>query len=104
MNKTSLSENSIEMLDQKIEEPKEQEVAPNQDTDKSSTSSTKIVLQIANISYLWFATIFVYYGLNINAVYLEYFSKYVSYIVSLLSITRPTKSLVFPLISDRLPH
>lgn len=104
MNKTSLSENSIEMLDQKIEEPQEQEVAPNQDTDKSSTSSTKIVLQIANISYLWFATIFVYYGLNINAVYLEYFSKYVSYIVSLLSIARPTKSLVFPLISDRLPH
>lgn len=50
--------------------------------DTRKTSTRHVVTMIAIISYLWFATIFVYYGLNINSVYLEYWDKYISYIVS----------------------
>lgn len=74
-----MSENSLERLSEQVElkdEEGDEKVAEARGT------SLRVVLQIANISYLWFATIFVYYGLNINAVYLEYWDKYVSFIVS----------------------
>lgn len=46
--------------------------------------SMRIVMQIANLSYCWFATVFVYYGLNLNSVYLEYWNKYINFIVSMM--------------------
>jgi hypothetical protein len=46
--------------------------------------SMRIVMQIANLSYCWFATVFVYYGLNLNSVYLEYWNKYINFIVSMI--------------------
>lgn len=82
-NKTCLSENSCSILDKKPKLIDSDEEIKSTDNSKR-TSTTQIVLLIANISYLWFATIFVYYGLNINSVYLEYWDKYYSYIVSRL--------------------
>lgn len=78
INKTSLSQTSLLKLNEKVEL---RELDDAVDVGKGQTSS-RVVLQIANISFLWFSTIFVYYGLNINAVYLEYWNKYISFIVS----------------------
>lgn len=78
INKTSISENSLVKLNEQIELQNEDDVIKGE----SRGISIRVILQIANISFLWFATIFVYYGLNINAVYLEYWDKYVSFIVS----------------------
>ena len=80
-NKTSLSENSLFKLDERVELRVSTE-SINQSASIKHKTSWRVILQIANISYLWFATIFVYYGLNINAVYLEYWDKYISFIVS----------------------
>lgn len=79
VNKTALSQDSLTKLNEKVELKDNDEVVYDSGTRKTSK---RVVLQILNISYLWFATIFVYYGLNINAVYLEYWDKYVSFIVS----------------------
>lgn len=83
-NKTSLSEDSLLKLNEKVELRDEDGSVSISSDKKSKKISTRAILQIANISYLWFATIFVYYGLNINAVYLEYWNKYVSFIVSIV--------------------
>lgn len=50
--------------------------------DELRKSRIKIVTQLVVTSFLWFSTIFVYYGLNINSVYLEYWDKYINFIVS----------------------
>lgn len=80
-NKTSLSKNSLERLNEKVV-LRDSEESISKPVDDKQKTSRRAILQIANISYLWFATIFVYYGLNINAVYLEYWDKYISFIVS----------------------
>lgn len=83
LNKTSLSENSLVKLEETFELRDLSLDGENSGAaNEKQETSVRVVLQIANISYLWFATIFVYYGLNINAVYLEYFNKYTSFIVS----------------------
>lgn len=82
LNKTALSENSILLLKVKAELRSSQEDL-KVDSSKSQNNFRKTVQVLCIISYLWFATIFVYYGLNINSVYLEYWNKYVSYIVSI---------------------
>lgn len=85
INKSSLSENSCSILaDQRKLKDAEEESISNGAT--KGKCSFQVFLLIANLSYLWFATIFVYFGLNINSVNLEYWNKYVSYIVSLLLI------------------
>jgi hypothetical protein len=71
-------------LNEKVELRDEDGNASVSSDKKSRKISTRAIFQIANISYLWFATIFVYYGLNINAVYLDYWDKYVSFIVSII--------------------
>jgi hypothetical protein len=48
-----------------------------------SKITLKVAMQIANLAYCWFATVFVYYGLNLNSVYLEYWNKYINFIVSI---------------------
>jgi hypothetical protein len=73
-----LSENSLVRLNEQLELKDDD----NEKIVEKTKTSLRVVLQIANISFLWFATIFVYYGLNINAVYLEYWDKYISFIVS----------------------
>lgn len=80
-NKTTLSETSLYRLNERIE-MKEAEEEIRRIEVKSGKTSWRVILQILNLSYLWFATIFVYYGLNVNAVYLDYWNKYVSFIVS----------------------
>lgn len=45
--------------------------------------SMRVVMQIANLAYCWFAIVFIYYGLNLNSVYLEYWNKYINFIVSI---------------------
>lgn len=80
-NKTSLSVSSLSKLDQ-LEEPRNADDKPSGEADENTKTSYRLVLMIANISFVWFSTIFVYQGLNINAVYLEYWNKYVSFIVS----------------------
>ena len=82
-NKTSLSENSLTLLNEKVE-LRDEESEVSFGAADSNKISMRAVLKIANISFLWFATIFVYNGLNINAVYLEYWDKYISFIVSSL--------------------
>lgn len=84
INKTKMSEVSLHQLNERIEMKEAEEAAArtSAQTDVAKTWTLKVVLQVLNISYLWFATIFVYYGFNINAVYLDFFSKYVSFIVS----------------------
>lgn len=82
LNKTSLSQVSLFKLDEKVE-LRDSDGDISQTVDEKQKTSLRIVLRIASLSYLWFATIFVFYGLNINAVYLEYWNKYISFIVSL---------------------
>lgn len=84
VNKTKMSQVSLQQLNEKIEMKEAEEAAArtSAQTNVTKTWTPRVVLQILNISYLWFATIFVYYGFNINAVYLDFFSKYVSFIVS----------------------
>jgi membrane protein required for beta-lactamase induction len=79
-NKTSLSGNSLEMLERETPDNVKSEATETEGEQVNSV--TRTVTLIANISFLWFAIIFVYYGLNINAVYLSYWSKFTSYIVS----------------------
>lgn len=83
MNRTTLSANSLTKLTEQVElrDPDDEQNTNNETSSNNENNNKKTVLKIANLSYLWFATIFVYYGLNINAVYLEYWSKYVSFIV-----------------------
>jgi hypothetical protein len=84
MNKSSLSETSLTMLNKKIElQPSEDEQIIESEKPKTNL---RMILLIANISYIWFATLFVFYGLNINAVYLEFWDKYISFIVRNISI------------------
>lgn len=87
LNNTKLSQVSLQQLNEKIlkQEAQEEAARNNQQTNTTKTWTLRVTLQILNISYLWFATLFVYYGFNINAVYLDYFSKYVSFIVSLIT-------------------
>lgn len=75
-----MSENSILLLETRAVLRKSNDEIDDSPSDAKS-NNRRTVLALCNISYLWFATIFVYYGLNINAVYLEYWDKYVSYIV-----------------------
>lgn len=85
INRTSLSESSISMLDEHVEfEKSDDDLHPETSSHENQKRSEnrKSLLILANVSYLWFATIFVYYGLNINSVYLEYWDKYISFIVS----------------------
>lgn len=88
LNNTKMSQVSLQQLREKIEmqEAEKEAARINMRANSSKTWTSRVILQILNISYLWFATLFVYYGFNINAVYLDYFSKYVSFIVS--SITK----------------
>lgn len=85
LNNTKMSQVSLQQLNEKIEMQEAEAEAVRNSSQNNTTKiwTPRVVLQILNISYLWFATLFVYYGFNINAVYLEYFSKYVSFIVSL---------------------
>ncbi|KAG5672758.1 hypothetical protein PVAND_002855 [Polypedilum vanderplanki] len=79
LNGTEMSVQTLNSLDEKI-----QMQNSNNNTLESASKSEKIsiraVLQITNLSYCWFATIFVYYGLNLNSVYLEYWNKYINFI------------------------
>lgn len=80
-----MSEQTLNSLHEKIEiKDGVVRVEKSENRSWSSGISMRIVLQIANLSYCWFATVFVYYGLNLNSVYLEYWNKYVNFIVSKL--------------------
>lgn len=86
LNGTEMSQQTLNSLYEKIE-IKDEEMRAEESEDgkvKSSRISTRIVMQIANLSYCWFATVFAYYGLNLNSVYLEYWNKYVNFIVSMI--------------------
>lgn len=81
-NNTQLSEHSSKKLDEQTVLRDSDEVSSNTVQNEKRKSSIQLLLLIANTSYLWFATVFVYFGLNINSVYLEYWNKYISFIVS----------------------
>ena len=76
---------TLNSLNEKIEMQKSKDTNENiaDDSEWMKKISLKIVMQIANLAYCWFAVIFVYYGLNLNSVYLEYWNKHVNFIVSL---------------------
>lgn len=78
-----MSEQTLSSLDENIEMENNAKKSPVK-TEGSMKYSKKIILQIANLSYCWFATIFVYYGLNLNSVYLEYWDKYINFIVRMI--------------------
>ncbi|CRK94736.1 CLUMA_CG008236, isoform A, partial [Clunio marinus] len=80
-NGSSLSENSLMMFDEKIAVLNNSENDSESDDTQDSKISRRAIIQILNLSYIWFSTLFVYFGLNINAVYLEYWNKYVSFII-----------------------
>lgn len=84
-----MSQQTLNSLHEKIE-IKDLDELGSENSEESSIGngrvSTKIVMQIANLSYCWFATVFVYYGLNLNSVYLEYWNKYVNFIVSMVLV------------------
>lgn len=80
LNGTEMSAQTLNSLEEKIQM---QNSNKSHSTErKSEKISTRAVLQIVNLSYCWFATIFVYYGLNLNSVYLEYWDKHINFIVS----------------------
>lgn len=82
LNKTQLSESILTKLDDvnlQLKSDDDEEVNQNEQQTKSRKT---IFMQLLLMSYLWFSTIFVYYGLNINSVYLEFWNKYVNFIVS----------------------
>jgi MFS transporter, OCT family, solute carrier family 22 (organic cation transporter), member 4/5 len=81
-NKSTLSEHSLTELDSENFILKDDEEKVEISDEELRKSRVKIVTQLVVISFLWFSTIFVYYGLNINSVYLEYWDKYINFIVS----------------------
>jgi hypothetical protein len=87
INGTKLNPQTLNSLEEKIAMEKllklKQKDPKDGDEEDSKTISWKAVLTIANLSFCWFSSIFIYYGLNLNSVYLEYWNKYINYIVSL---------------------
>ncbi|CAG9808337.1 unnamed protein product [Chironomus riparius] len=81
-NRTKMSVQTLSSLNEKIEMQKSKDTNGNiaDDSEWMKKISLKIVMQIANLAYCWFAVIFVYYGLNLNSVYLEYWNKHVNFI------------------------
>ena len=88
-NGTEMNVQTLNILNEKIEMQKSKETSGNtaDDSEWMKKISLKIVMQITNLAYCWFAVIFVYYGLNLNSVYLEYWNKYVNFIVSMLGMS-----------------
>lgn len=87
MNNTNLSDNSKLLLDKGINHKEVEEGLDDAGFhDEKVNSTAQIVLRILSLSYIWFATAFVYIGLNVNAVYLEHWNKYISFIVSSLTL------------------
>jgi hypothetical protein len=89
INNTSISQASLAELDKKniaLKDDEENDVVISDDEIRSSKMKKRMILQLVVISYLWFSTIFVYYGLNINSVYLEYWNKYYNFIVRIHNI------------------
>lgn len=84
-NGTEMNVQTLSSLNEKIEMQKSKDANGNiaDDSEWMKKISLKIVMQIANLAYCWFAVIFVYYGLNLNSVYLEYWNKYVNFVVSI---------------------
>jgi len=85
LNGTEMNVQTLNSLNEKIEMQKSKDTNEYvaDDSEWMKKISLKIVMQIANLAYCWFAVIFVYYGLNLNSVYLEYWDKHVNFIVSL---------------------
>lgn len=85
LNNTRLPETILSKLDDENLQLKSDEDEKVDENQRQIQSRKTIILQLLLMSYLWFSTIFVYYGLNINSVYLEFWNKYVNYIVSLIT-------------------
>lgn len=86
MNGTAMSQQTLDSLHEKIEIKDEEAKAVESGTVRTSWRaqiSMRALMQIANLAYCWFAVVFVYYGLNLNSVYLEYWNKYINFIVSI---------------------
>lgn len=85
MNGTAMSQQTLDSLHERIEIKDEESKAMKSSNVRSSWRekiSMRALMQIANLAYCWFAVVFVYYGLNLNSVYLEYWNKYINFIVS----------------------
>lgn len=86
MNGTAMSQQTLETLHERIEIKDEESKAMKSSNVRSNWRekiSMRALMQIANLAYCWFAVVFVYYGLNLNSVYLEYWNKYINFIVSI---------------------
>lgn len=93
LNGTVMSQQTLNSLHERIEIREEDSKAiksiDNEAVGKGKWReqiSMRVIMQIANLSYCWFAIVFVYYGLNLNSVYLEYWNKYMNFIVSIFFI------------------
>lgn len=84
LNGTELNVQTIDSLNERIEMQMSKDMNEKSAFERKGISMNA-VMQIANLAYCWFATIFVYYGLNLNSVYLEYWNKYINFIVSRLN-------------------
>jgi hypothetical protein len=82
LNGTKLNPQTLNSLEEKIAMEKILKLDENESKGASTTKiSMKAVLAIANLSFCWFSSIFIYYGLHLNSVYLEYWNKYINFIV-----------------------
>ena len=82
INKVEFSRKILDMLETENSGDSEEiskEVPRSQESLKS-----KIVWRVLNLSYCWFTVTFVYYGLNLNSVYLNAFNKHFNFIFSCL--------------------
>ena len=82
-----MSQPTLNLLHEKFEMKDEEIRDDNSEDGKPLTVgqfTPRIILQIANLAFCWFCCVFVFYGLNLNSVYLEYWNKYINFIVSFI--------------------
>ena len=88
INGKTLKIESLKQLDEKVEQERNKKLveislssAGEQVHDEKQAINLTILLKVANLCFCWFANTFVYFGLNLNSVYLNLFDKYFSYIL-----------------------
>lgn len=88
INGTTLTTESLKQLDEKVEQEKNEKLVEisltsggEQIPNEKQSINITILFKVANLCFCWFANTFVYFGLNLNSVYLNLFDKYFSYIL-----------------------
>lgn len=76
--------NGIEFSAEALKSLDSKEISIEDTSDVKQNLTRKIIWRVLNLSYCWFTVTFVYYGLNLNSVYLSSFNKYLNFIFSCL--------------------